>query len=59
VALHGGYEAVDDSASNVTEFIPSEVDKGLSRSGGEWRVWACSSGLVGVYIEWRWCNFLH
>ena len=38
MALHGGCEAVDNGASNVTEFIPSEVNKGLSGSEGEWRV---------------------
>ena len=58
-ALHDGHEAIDDGAGNVTEFVPSEVDEGLGGPRGEWGMWSHSSRLVGVYMEWRWCDFLY
>jgi hypothetical protein len=57
--LHCGCEAIGNGVGDVTELIPSKANEGFSRSGGERRVWAFPSRLVGAYMEQRWHNFLH
>ena len=49
--LHGGCEAVGNSAGNVTKLVLSEADEGFGRSGGERGVRPFPSGLIGEYME--------